>query len=205
MKRSRIETGETASAHGGRRLDRLLGRALPAVTLESTAGPVQVGQLGGGRLVLFVYPHATGLPGAPAPGWDLIPGARGCTAQSCGFRDEHARITALGATVVGLSVQSVDEQRAFASRVALPYPLVSDPELRLATLMGLPTFEAGGRTFYERATFVVEKERIVQVFHPIGEPAANATEVAAWLERRRPVDTQPSRENPIETIGRSDV
>jgi peroxiredoxin len=184
MRKSRIKSGAAPPVSDGRGLDRLLGRPLPRLTLESTAGRVELRELGGGRLVLFVYPHATGLPDAPAPDWDLIPGARGCTAQSCAFRDEHARITALGATVAGLSVQTVDEQRAFATRVGLHYRLVSDPELRLAAVLGLPTFEAGERTFYERATFVVKEGRVVQVFHPIAEPEQNATEVASWLGRQ---------------------
>jgi peroxiredoxin len=162
----------------------LAGRPLPDLTLDSTPGPVRLRELGRGRLVLFVYPHATGLPDAPAPDWDLIPGARGCTAQSCAFRDEHARLTALGATVAGLSVQTVNEQRAFAARVGLPYRLVSDPELRLAAALALPRFEAGGRMFYERLTLLAEEARIVHVFHPVRDPERNATAVAAWLEQR---------------------
>ena len=175
-------TLEGSGSAGDGNLGRLLGHSLPSLTLESTSGPVQLRELGSGRLVLFVYPHATGLPDAPAPEWDLIPGARGCTAQSCAFQDEQARITAFGATVAGVSVQTVDEQRAFAKRVGLEYRLVSDPELRLATALGLPTFRAGGRTFYERLTLIVEERRIVHVLHPIRAPERNAAEVAAWLE-----------------------
>lgn len=95
-----------------RAAERLLGESLPALTLESTAGGVDLAELAADLLVLFVYPHATGLPDAPIPGWDLIPGARGCTAEACGFRDYHDGLRDLGATLAGLSVQTVVEQRA---------------------------------------------------------------------------------------------
>jgi peroxiredoxin len=164
------------------------GRALPALRLESTGGPVALTELAADLLVLFVYPHATGLPGAPVAGWDLIPGARGCTAQSCAFRDEHARLSALGATVAGLSVQTVAEQREFAARVGLTYPLISDPERRLAAALGLPTFAAGGRAFYERLALIAVQGRVGKVFHPVPEPERNAAEVADWLKREYELD-----------------
>jgi peroxiredoxin len=161
----------------------LVGTALPSLALDSTAGPIELAELGAGRLVLFVYPHATGLPQAPVPDWDLIPGARGCTAQSCAFRDEHDRLTELGAELAGLSVQTVDEQREFAARVGLRYRLISDPARQLAEALGLPTFTASGRTFYKRLTLVAEGGRVVKVFYPVPEPEQNAANVAAWLER----------------------
>lgn len=164
--------------------DRLMGLSVPAVTLGSTMGPVDLAQLASDFLVLFVYPHATGLPEAPAPGWDLIPGSRGCTAQACGFRDAYERLHELGTTVAGLSVQTVEDQRTFASRVRLPYALISDPTRRLETAIGLPTFTSGGQTFYRRVTLVATRGRVVRVFSPVLEPERNAAEVAAWLEAR---------------------
>lgn len=161
---------------------RLLGVALPAVTLESTVGRVDLTELGRELLVLFIYPHATGLREAPVAGWELIPGARGCTAQSCAFRDEHDRLAELGASLAGLSVQTVAEQREFAARVGLSYPLLSDPERRLAAVLGLPTFTAGGRTFYRRLTLIARRRRIVDVFYPVAQPERNAADVVAWLE-----------------------
>jgi peroxiredoxin len=115
----------------------------------------------------------------------LIPGARGCTAQSCAFRDEHDRLTKLGATLAGLSVQTVAEQREFAARVGLHYRLISDPALELAAALELPTFTAGGRTFYTRLTLVADRGRIVKVFYPVAEPERNASDVADWLESNR--------------------
>jgi peroxiredoxin len=163
------------------RCDHFLGAALPALTLESTAGSVDLAELGADLLVLFVYPHATGLPDGPVPGWELIPGARGCTAQACAFRDEQGRLSELGAALAGLSVQTVDEQRAFAERVGLRYPLLSDPERQLAAVIGLPTFVAGGRTFYRRLSLIARGRRVVKVFYPVVEPERNAAAVAAWL------------------------
>lgn len=161
--------------------DRLLGAAVPALVLDSTAGRVDLARLAGELLVLFVYPHASGLPVAPVPGWESIPGARGCTAQACAFRDAHDRLATLGATVAGLSVQTVTEQRQFAARVGLRYRLLSDPERELAQALGLPTFSAGGRTFYRRLTLVADGGRVVKVFYPVGEPAGNAAQVLGWL------------------------
>lgn len=160
----------------------LIGAPLPSLRLESTAGPVALEELSAGRLVLFVYPHATGLPDPPVPGWDLIPGARGCTAQSCAFRDEHEALTGLGARLAGLSVQTVGEQRQFAARVGLRYPLISDPQRKLAAALGFPTFTAGGKTFYKRLTLIVAQGRIVNVFYPVRAPERNAADVREWLE-----------------------
>jgi len=163
---------------------RLAGASVPAVRLETTGGPIDLADLAGDLLVLFVYPHATGLPDAPVPGWDLIPGARGCTAQSCGFRDHHGQLRALGAELAGLSVQTVDAQREFAARVGLRYRLISDPTRQLEIALGLPTFSAGGRKFYQRLTLVARGGRIEKTFYPIPEPERNAADVVAWLESR---------------------
>ena len=162
--------------------ERLMGDALPALTLESTAEPADLRELAADLLVLFLYPHATGLPEGPVPDWGLIPGARGCTAQSCSFRDHHDRLIGCGAQVAGLSVQTVNEQRAFATRMALRYPLISDPTLQLAAALGLPTFTAAGRTFYSRLTLIAREGRIVKVFYPVPAPERNAVDVAVWLE-----------------------
>ena len=161
----------------------LRGAAIPPLLLESTVGPIDLAALASDRLVLFVYPHATGLPDAPVPGWDLIPGARGCTAQSCAFRDHHDRLSGLGATVAGLSVQTRDEQRQFARCVGLPHRLISDPERRLAAALRLPTFNVGDRTFYRRLALIADEGRVVKVFYPILDPERNASDVIEWLER----------------------
>jgi peroxiredoxin len=164
--------------------DALVGRELPDLTLASTLLPVNLRELGADRLILFIYPHATGLSEPPVPEWDSISGARGCTAQSCGFRDQHARLTELGAEVAGLSVQTTSEQREFAERVGLHYRLISDRNLLLGAALGLPTFIVGGRSFYRRLTLVAEEDVIVTIFDPVAAPAENATDVVRWLESR---------------------
>jgi peroxiredoxin len=160
----------------------LIGREMPRLKLDSTYGPVDLHELGRVLLVLFVYPHATGLPDPPVPEWDSIPGARGCTAESCGFRDQHLRFTELGAKVAGLSVQTVADQHAFAARVALRYPLISDSELALSAALDLPTFSAGNRTFYRRLTLIAQERVIVEVFDRISAPGDHAEAVARRLE-----------------------
>jgi peroxiredoxin len=164
-----------------RPMDELTSAFIPALHLDSTAGPVNLADLAAGRLVLFIYPHATGLPDAPVPGWELIPGAVGCTAESCAFQDRHDRLSELGASLAGMSVQTVAEQREFASRVGLRYRLISDPRHQLAEALDLPRFTAGGRTFYRRLTIIVRRGRIEKTFYPITRPADHAEHVIRWL------------------------
>ena len=164
--------------------DHLSGVMLPQLTLESTHGPLSLRALSMGLLVLYVYPRA-GRPGVPAlEGWDDIPGARGCTPQSLGFRDAFGRFQELGAGVAGLSAQTLDDQREFAERNAVPYPILADPELRLGAALRLPTFEVEGLTLYKRLALVVEACAIAKVFYPVFPPDDNAREVVAWLEAR---------------------
>ncbi|HET7764972.1 MAG TPA: peroxiredoxin [Burkholderiales bacterium] len=156
---------------------------MPSVVLPATVGEaVDLAEAGSGTLVVYVYPK-TGVPGRPLPaGWDLIPGARGCTPQSCAFRDSAQELTGLGATVFGLSAQSLEEQREFAEREHIPYPLLNDSEFRLTAALGLPTFEdEEGNRYYRRLTFVAREGRIAKVFYPVFPPQDNATDVIAWL------------------------
>jgi peroxiredoxin len=164
--------------------DHLTGRSMPAIDLTATdGGTVRLGALGPGRTVLYIYPR-TGRPGQPMlPGWDDIPGARGCTPQSCAFRDHAAELAALGARVAGLSAQSLDDQVEFAERNRMPFPVIADPELRLRDALGLPTFEVDGLTLYKRLAFVGERGRIVKVFYPVFPPDRNAADVLDWLRR----------------------
>jgi peroxiredoxin len=160
---------------------RLVGEAVPTLTLESTKGSVNIRELAENPLVLFLYPHATGLPDVPVPGWERIPGAMGCTAESCAFRDLRSAFDAIGATVAGLSVQESVEQRAFADRIGIEYRLISDPTQQLAAVLDLPTFTASGRRFYKRVTLVAKDRRIIKVFYPIPQPEMHAADVLAWL------------------------
>lgn len=164
--------------------DHLEGADLPTVLLPSTQGDeLDLSALSRKRLVAYVYPR-TGVPEQPLPeGWDDIPGARGCTPQSCAFRDTLAEFEFRGASVIGISAQTPEEQREFAAREHIPFPLLSDTELKLAATLGLPTFEVDGMTLYKRLTFVAEADHIVKVFYPVFPPDRNATEVLTWLNR----------------------
>jgi peroxiredoxin len=165
--------------------DHLTGAEVPRLTLESSHGPVDVADLCAGRGVLYVYPR-TGKPGVPSlPGWDEIPGARGCTPQSCAFRDHAAELAALGARVAGVSAQTLEDQIEFAARNHMPYPVIADPQLALRDALGLPTFEIAGLTLYKRLAFVAERGHIVKVFYPVFPPDRNAADVVDWLRRQR--------------------
>jgi len=158
--------------------DHLTGAELPDLVLPSSQGAVNVRDFE----VLYVYPR-TGRPGEdPLPGWDEIPGARGCTPQSCGFRDLYGE---LGAAVAGVSAQSLDDQVEFAERNRMPFPVISDEWLDLARDPGLPTFDVEGLTLYKRLALIAERGRIVKVFYPVFPPDRNAQDVLDWLAARR--------------------
>lgn len=165
--------------------DHLAGAQLPSMTLPSTiGGSVDLAQASRSRCVIYVYPRS-GVPGQPLPnGWDLIPGARGCTPQSCAFRDHAAELAAHGASILGVSAQPAAEQREFAGREHTPYPLLSDSGLRLAEVMALPTFEVAGMRLYKRLTMIATDGRIEKVFYPVFPPESNAAEVLRWLAGR---------------------
>jgi len=161
--------------------DHLPGLELPRLRLESSAGTVDVHDFE----VLYVYPRS-GRPGRDLlPGWDDIPGARGCTPQSCAFRDHSVELAALGARVAGLSAQTLDDQMEFAQRNQMPFPVISDEWLELARDPGLPTFEVEGLTLYKRLALIAEQGRIVKVFYPVFPPDRNAQDVVDWLKGGR--------------------
>jgi peroxiredoxin len=160
----------------------LTGMTLPDLALTATSGPeVNLSKLKG-RAVVYVYPR-TGVPGLDAPpGWDDIPGARGCTPQSCGFRDHFAELKALGvAHVYGLSTQDTGYQHEAAERLHLPFPILSDADLKLARGLNLPTFTTSGMTLLKRMALVIDDGVIVKAFYPVFPPDKNAEEVIAWL------------------------
>jgi peroxiredoxin len=162
--------------------DHLAGREVPSTKLASTlGGPLDLGAATESLTVIYIYP-ATGVPGSPTPeGWEEIPGAPGCTPQSRAFRDHVLELAAYGVSVLGLSGQPPEEQREFAQRERIPYPLLSDPTLGLAETLALPTFQTGGRRFYRRLTFLARERRIEKVFYPIFPPHQNASQVLHWL------------------------
>jgi peroxiredoxin len=162
--------------------DGIEGRAVPAVALDSTTGGrIDLAELARGTAVVYVYP-ATGIPGQPLPpGWMETPGAFGCTAENCAFRDHAGRLAALGASVAGLSSQPLAEQREFAERERMAYPLLNDSGFALAERLRLPTFEVAGVRRYRRLTFVARSGRIAKVFYPVFPPDEHPAEVLAWL------------------------
>ncbi|MDQ3827932.1 MAG: peroxiredoxin [Candidatus Tectomicrobia bacterium] len=161
----------------------LVGVRLPSVPLLSTAGRlVDVSQLAG-RTVVYVYPR-TGRPDADPPqGWNEIPGARGCTPQSCAFRDHYQELRRHGAQVFGLSTQDTEYQREAAERLHLPFELLSDAALAFTKSLRLPTFTVEGMPLIRRLTLIVREARIEKVFYPVFPPDRNAADVLAWLEQ----------------------
>jgi peroxiredoxin len=161
----------------------LTGMRLPSIALRATDWTdVNLSSLGG-RTVVYSYPR-TGRPGVLNPeGWDLIPGARGCTPQTCAFRDHFDELKALGAAhLFGLSNQDTAYQREAAVRLRLPFPILSDEHFELASAIGLPTFEIQGMTLLKRLTLVIRDGIIEHVFYPVFPPDRNAGDVLAWLK-----------------------
>jgi peroxiredoxin len=160
----------------------LTGMRLPSLTLKATDGAqVDLSKLAG-RAVVYIYPR-TGVPGQPLPdGWNQIPGARGCTPQSCGFRDHFGELKRLGVShVFGLSTQDTAYQREAVERLHLPFPVLSDERLELARAIKLPTFTTAGMTLLKRMALVIDDGVIAKVFYPVFPPDKNAEEVVAWL------------------------
>jgi peroxiredoxin len=164
----------------------LSGMQLPRLGLASTDGSkVDLSRLKGGTVV-YAYPR-TGVPGKPLPGgWDAIPGARGCTPQSCGFRDHFAEMRKAGVDhLFGLSTQDSDYQRELAERLHLPFAILSDAGLAFAKALRLPTFEVEGMTLLKRLTLVIDDGKITHAFYPVFPPDKSAQEVVDWLQAAR--------------------
>jgi peroxiredoxin len=164
----------------------LVGMRLPQLALAATdAAKVDLSRLKD-RTVVYAYPR-TGEPGKPLPdGWDAIPGARGCTPQSCDFRDHFAELRKAGVDhVFGLSTQHTDYQREAAERLHLPFAILSDADLKFTKALRLPTFEVEGMTLLKRLTLVIDDGRITHVFYPVFPPDKNAQEVVGWLQAAR--------------------
>lgn len=162
--------------------DHLTGLLLPSIRFHATDGrDLDLLEFASRRLVVFVFPKMGRPDQADPPEWDDIPGARGCTQESCAYRDRYQDFSDLGYQVVGLSTQSVADQVEASTRLHLPYPLLSDLDRRLQTAIGLPTFYAAGLTLYKRLTFVAHERRIVKVFYPVFPPQQNAPDVLRWI------------------------
>jgi len=164
----------------------LTGAALPGIALPATDGKkIDLARLTG-RTVVYIYPR-TGRPGQPLPdGWDAIPGARGCTPQSCGFRDHFADLKRLGvARLFGLSTQTTDYQREAVERLHLPFAILSDADLTLTRALNLPTFTVDGMTLIKRMSWVIDDGVMTKVFYPVFPPDKSAEEVVGWIQASR--------------------
>lgn len=164
--------------------DHLPGLALPKVELRSTAGNIVEVVALAGTVVIYCYPR-TGRPDQALPqGWDQIPGARGCTPQSCAFRDHYRELQAFGAEVYGLSTQTTAYQQEAAERLHLPFALLSDVDLEFARALCLPTFAVDGMTLVRRLTIIAVDGRIAKVFYPVFPSDTNAQQVVEWLREQ---------------------
>ena len=164
----------------------LAGAKLPDLALPATEGaPVNLTRLSG-RTVIYIYPR-TGVPGVDPPiGWAQIPGARGCTPQSCAFRDHFDELKRLGVVhLYGLSTQDTAYQREAATRLHLPFTLLSDEKLALTKALNLPTFSVADMTLLKRMALVVDDGQITKVFDPVFPPDKNAADVVVWLQESR--------------------
>ncbi len=162
--------------------DHLPGMAVPSVALTATDGArVDLAALAG-RTIVYVYPM-TGRPDTPLPeGWDMIPGARGCTPQSCAFRDHFQDLRALGVShLFGLSVQDTAYQQEAAARLHLPFALLSDADMAMAQALRLPTMQVQDMTLLRRITLVIDDAVIARVFYPVFPPDAHVSAVIDWL------------------------
>ena len=163
--------------------DHLLGLGVPSIQFDVAGGGSQsLNDFSTRWLVLYAYPR-TGGPGIDLPpDWDMIPGARGCTPQGCAFRDHHRELAQLGASVLGVSAQPIEEQAEFVKRMHIPFPLLNDSGLQLAAgELRLPTFRVGDMELYRRLTLIADGHGIRKVFYPVFPPDENASEVVSWL------------------------
>jgi peroxiredoxin len=161
----------------------LTGIHMPDIALPATDGArVNLSKLKG-RTVVYIYPR-TGVPGVDTlPGWDEIPGARGCTPQSCSFRDHFGELKRFRiAHLFGLSTQDTAYQKEAATRLHLPFAILSDEKLSLTKALNLPTFTTSGMTLLKRMAWVIDNGVIAKVFYPVFPPDKNAEDVMAWLQ-----------------------
>lgn len=170
--------------------DHLAGMTVPDIPLPATGGGmISLAEVSrSGRVVVYAYPR-TGVPDEEPLGgtdlWNSIPGARGCTPQSCAFRDHHRELRELGADVFGLSTQPTDYQREMVARLHLPFEVLSDAAGTLTAAMNLPTLTVEGVVLLRRFTLILERGRVVKVFYPVFPPDRNAADVVAWLAANR--------------------
>jgi peroxiredoxin len=165
--------------------DHLPGMKVPSIALSSTQGSmVDLSEPSSERIIVYAYPR-TGQPGIAVPSnWDEIPGARGCTPQSCSMRDHYQEVKTLGAEIYGLSTQTAEYQQEVVGRLHLPFEILSDVNLKMTLALNLPTFTFDGMTLIKRLTLVVKDGKIEKVFYPVFPPDKHGAQVVAWLKRK---------------------
>lgn len=165
--------------------DHLLHKNLPSVELASTDGNIIDLSRYPGWLVIYCYPM-TGRPDRELPDkWDSIPGARGCTPQTCSFRDHYLELAGLNAAVYGLSTQTTEYQLEAKQRLQLPFDLLSDHLLEFASALNLPVFAVDNIKLIKRVTLITESGNIKKIFYPVFPPAINPTQVINWLKAHK--------------------
>ena len=173
----------TSNSENGGDMDTLKNKNFPNISLPNQDGNLlNLHRLDTFRMVLYFYPM-TGRPDRPLPdNWNNIPGAKGCTIQTCSFRDKYDEIIGLNAVPIGISSQSVDDNKEMTSRLKVPYDVLSDEKLELCTELNIPTFLVDSKVFLKRITLIVEKNIIKKVFYPINDISKHIEEVLKWLK-----------------------
>ena len=163
--------------------DHLPGMQLPSIALAATSGDMIDLAEQPGTVVVYFYPMIGRPDSLPLVGWNEIPGARGCTPQSCGFRDHHAELLQYAGKVYGVSAQPLEDQLEAKQRLELPFELLNDSEFALTKALRLPTFEYNGKPLIKRLTIIAVGGVIQKVFYPVFPPNKNADDVIAWFNR----------------------
>ena len=173
----------TSNSENGGDMDTLKNKNFPNISLPNQDGNLlNLYRLDTFRMVLYFYPM-TGRPDRPLPdNWNNIPGAKGCTIQTCSFRDNYDEIISLNAVPIGISSQSIDYNKEMTSRLKVPYDVLSDEKLELSNELNIPTFVADSKIFIRRITLIVEKKIIKKVFYPINDISKHIEGVLKWLE-----------------------
>ena len=162
--------------------DHLPGTAMPPIRLPATGGgAIDLGNLPAGRTTIYAYPRTRPPGEAASDDWDMIPGARGCTPETCSFRDHHAELRELGTSIWGLSTQPVPFQQEVVDRLHLPFALISDERLELVNALRLPTMTFDAATLIRRLTLVIRDNVVEHVFYPVFPPNGHAAEVRDWI------------------------
>jgi peroxiredoxin len=189
MGNANLPSSSTAPGDDGKART-LVSTVMPAIRLKATDGTTVVLN-DPGLTVVYAYPRTSPSDGQPLDGWDEIPGARGCTPQSCAFRDHFAELRKLGVQrLFGVSTQTREYQQEAVDRLHLPFPLLSDSAHALMSALQLPSFEAAGVTLLKRLTMIIEAGHIVHVFYPVFLPERNADDEIAWLSARQKTATK---------------